>query len=75
MSKPIEFCPNCNCKRELDRSLGLVSANASETDGYTLLYHFHCAACNSYVRSTTLDYQEFIQADELLVLSQPVYIW
>jgi hypothetical protein len=75
MNKPIEYCPNCSCKRELDLSLGLVAANEPDCSEGILLYHYHCAACNTYIRSTTLDYEEYIRPHEVSILSLPVYVW
>jgi hypothetical protein len=75
MDKPIEFCPNCKSRKELDPSLGLIIFENLDGVIEILLYHFHCASCNSYVRSTTLDHEEYIRPHELSVLSLPVYIW
>ena len=74
MNKPIEYCANCNGKRELDLSLGLVACNNLEGTEDILLYHYHCASCNSYVRSTTMSHDEYISSDEIMVLSIPEYI-
>jgi hypothetical protein len=74
MYKSIEFCPSCNCNRELDISLGRITINDTEGAGHTFLYHYHCASCNSYVRSTTLDYQEYVYPNEYLAIPYPVYI-
>lgn len=74
MNKPIEFCPNCNGKREMDLTLGLMTHNNLEGDEDILLYHYHCASCNSYVRSTTKNHEEYISPDEFVVFSMPEYV-
>ncbi len=74
MNKPIEFCPNCNGKREIDLSLGMVTYNNLEGTEDILLYHYHCASCNSYVRSTTINYDEYISSDEIVMFSIPEFV-
>lgn len=75
MNKLIEYCPNCNAKREMDFSLGLVAANNRVAAEEMLLYHLHCAACNTYIRSTTMEYEDYIQPVELPLLALPVNVW
>ena len=72
MYKPMEYCPNCASTRELDQSLGMVACNSFGEE--ILIYHYHCASCNSYVRSTTLDYQEVIVPNEYAVISIPEFV-
>ncbi len=74
MYKQIAYCPNCNVKRELDISLGMVTYNNIEGTHDILLYHYHCASCNSYVRSTTMNHDEYISSDEIVGFSIPEYI-
>lgn len=74
MNKPIELCPNCNGKRELDLSLGLITYNNLEGTEDILLYHYHCDSCNSYVRSTTMNHEDYISSDEYVVFSIPEYV-
>lgn len=74
MNKPIAYCPNCNAKRELDISLGLATYNNIEGTQDILLYHYHCASCNSYVRSTTMNHDEYISSDDIVGFSIPEYI-
>lgn len=74
MHKPIEFCPHCNNRRELDLSLGLITLNGPKGIEEILLYQYHCATCNSYVRSTTMDHKEYISPKEYVVLSVPKYV-
>ena len=64
MHSLIEFCPHCDCRRELDVSLGLAAVNSPNGIEEVLLYHYYCASCNTYVRSTTLDNQEYISPKE-----------
>jgi hypothetical protein len=72
MPKPLEYCPNCASTRELDQSLGMLASNSSGE--VILIYHYHCASCNSYVHSTTLDYQEIIIPTQVAVISMPEYV-
>ena len=74
MNKLIEFCPNCNGGREFDLSLGLITFNNPEENEDILLYHYHCASCNTYLRTTTVDYEEYIKPNEFAVVSVPEYI-
>jgi len=69
MSKPIEFCPHCNSRQGMDRTLGLITVNNHEGVGDILLYNYHCASCNTYIRSTTINYEEFISLNDFLVFS------
>jgi hypothetical protein len=71
MYKPLEYCPNCASVKELDQSLGMMACNNPGEE--ILIYHYHCASCNSYVHSTTLDYQEVIVPNEYAVISIPEY--
>ncbi len=74
MNKPIDFCPSCKSKRELDLSLGLVTFNNPEGTDDILLYHYHCASCNAYVRSTTLNHEEYSSPGEFVVVSISEYL-
>jgi hypothetical protein len=74
MHKPIEFCTNCNANQEMDLSLSLMTLNNPDGIEEFLLYHYHCSSCNSYVRTTTLDHEEYIRPEEFVMLSIPVYI-
>ena len=58
MTKIIEFCPQCECYRELCPSLGLRTIINSEGKEDLLLYHYHCEACNTYVKSTTIEHRD-----------------
>ena len=73
MDKPIDFCPNCGSRKALDLSLGLITNYHPDGVEDILLYHFHCASCNSYVRSTTLDHHAYIRPSEIPVYSIPEY--
>jgi hypothetical protein len=72
MPKPLEYCPNCASMREMVQSLGMLADNRPGEESF--IFHFHCASCNSYVRSTTLDYQEIIFPIEVAVISVPEYV-
>lgn len=74
MNRPIELCPNCNGRRELDLSLGLITHENIEGVEDILVYHYHCASCNSYVRSTTMDHEGYTSPDESMVFSIPEYV-
>ena len=71
MNKPLEYCPSCGSRRELDQSLGLLASTHSGEE--ILIYHYHCASCNTYVHSTTLDYQEITTPTQAEVISIPAY--
>jgi len=73
MRRPIEFCPHCDCGRELDVSLGIAAVNTPDGIEEVLLYHYYCASCNSYLRSTTLDDQEYISSNEVALFPVPEY--
>jgi hypothetical protein len=60
--------------KELDLSLAMLTINGPKGKEEVLLYQYHCASCNSYVRSTTLDHQEFISPYEPAVFSVPEYV-
>jgi len=72
MPKPLEYCPNCASKRELQQSLGMLASNCPGDE--KLIYHYHCTSCNSYVHSTTLDYQEIIFPTQVATISIPEYV-
>jgi len=74
MPKLIEFCPSCGCMKEVDTSLGMMTRNNPQGKEEVLLYQYHCASCNSFVRSTTLDHQEVLSPSELAVFSVPEYV-
>lgn len=71
MYKPIEFCPTCNSRQEMDQTLGLMTFKNHVGVGDILLFNYHCASCNTYVRSTTIDHEELIRPNELVVFSIP----
>jgi rRNA maturation endonuclease Nob1 len=71
MNKPLEYCPSCGSRRELDQSLGMMAIDQPGEE--ILIYQYHCASCNSYVHSTTLDYQEIVSPYEVAVISIPTY--
>jgi hypothetical protein len=73
MPKLIEFCPSCGCMKELDLSLGMMTRNNPLGKEEVLLYQYHCASCNSFVRSTTLDHQQVVSPSELAVFSIQEY--
>jgi C4-type Zn-finger protein len=73
MHKLIGFCPSCNYMKELDVSLGMISLNNPIGEDEVLIYQYHCASCNSFVRSTTMDHQE-VSPNELVVFSIPEYV-
>jgi hypothetical protein len=74
MHKQIEFCPNCNSRQEMDQTLGLMSFNSQEGVVDILLYNYHCASCNTYVRSTTMNHEQFIKPNDFLVFSIPEFV-
>jgi len=74
MAKRIEFCPSCGCMKEVDISLGMMTLNNPQGKEEVFLYQYHCASCNSYVRSTTLDHTAVISPYEPAVLSVPGYV-
>ena len=69
MNKPIGFCPHCKGGRELDLSLGLITSNRPEKSEDILLFHYHCAACNTYVRTTTIDNKEHFETNKFALVS------
>lgn len=71
MNQTIEFCPNCNGERELDLYLGLLTFNNLDENDDILLYHYYCASCNMYVRTTIIDYEKYIKPTELAAISIP----
>ena len=72
MYKPLEYCPSCASRRELDQSLGLLAS--SHPGKEILIYQYHCATCNAYVHSTTLDYQEITTPTQAEVISIPASV-
>ena len=74
MHKSIGLCPSCNSMKELDLSLAMLTINGPKGKEEVLLYQYHCASCNSYVRSTTLDNQAFISPKVVAVLPVPGYV-
>jgi hypothetical protein len=72
MPKPLEYCPNCASMRKMVQSLGMLEGNSPGEE--ILIYHYHCASCNSYVRSTTLDYREINLHIEVATISIPEYV-
>ena len=74
MQKLMGFCPSCDGTRELDISLGMMTRHDSMGKEEVILYQYHCASCNSFVRSTTMDHQEVISPTELAVFSIPEYV-
>jgi hypothetical protein len=73
MIERMEFCPKCNGNRRMVVSLGLMSVDTCEGRELTLLFHYHCASCNSYVRSNT-DQEETLVPGMMAVFSMPVYV-
>ena len=61
MYRQIEYCPHCNTYKKLDRSLGLITFNGPDGIEEILVYQYHCSSCNSYVRSTTMNHEEYIR--------------
>ena len=74
MHKPIEFCPKCNSRQGMDQTLGLMTFNNHEGLGENLFYNYHCASCNTYVKSTTINHEEFSVPNKFLVFSIPVFV-
>jgi hypothetical protein len=74
MHRPIEFCPNCSSLRKLDLSLGMMTINTPDGKEDVLLFHYHCASCNAYVRSTTLDHKEVASLNQAEIFSVPEYV-
>jgi hypothetical protein len=74
MYKSIGLCPSCKCMKELDLSIGMITSNGPKGKEEALFYQYHCASCNSYVRSTTLEHQAVVSSKKVPVLPLPVYV-
>ena len=51
----------------------MMTRNNPQGKEEVLLYQYHCASCNAYVRSTTLDHQEVVSPYQPAVFSVPEY--
>ena len=60
MDQRMENCPSCNGPRRMGLSLGWVPTSSTEASEFSLLYHFHCTSCNAYVRTRTMEFEDFI---------------
>jgi hypothetical protein len=69
MVERMEFCPKCNGNRRMVVSLGLMPIDICEGLEDILLFHYHCASCNSYVRSIGMDHEDYLVPDVLAVFS------
>lgn len=74
MHRLIEFCPKCNARQGMDLSLGMIPFHGAGGIKEIFLYHYHCSVCNSYVRSTSIDYTDFIPPDDMVESSTPVRV-
>jgi len=74
MHKSIGLCPSCNSMKELDLSLAMLTINGPKGKEEVLLYQYHCASCNSYVRSTTLEHQAVISPKKAMVYAVAEYV-
>lgn len=57
----------------MDLSLGLIPFQGADGIKEILVYHYHCASCNSHVRSTTMDYEEYLTPNDSVAISIPDY--
>lgn len=73
MHRPLDYCPHCGCLRDLDLSLGMMTVDTQAGKADVLLYQYHCASCNAFVRSTTLDNQEVSSPSEYAAMEIPEY--
>jgi C4-type Zn-finger protein len=73
MYRLIEYCPHCHARQGIDLSLGLIPFHGPDGIEEILVYHYHCAVCNSHIRSTTMDHKEYIRPKESVVFSIPEY--
>lgn len=55
MFERMVFCPTCNGNRRMVISLGLNPSELRDGSQDSLLFHSHCASCNSYVQSIQLE--------------------
>jgi len=74
MPKPIAFCPHCASMREMDLSIGMMTLNNPNGSEEVFLFQYHCATCNTYVRSTSLDHQEIISPNAYAESTIPNYV-
>jgi C4-type Zn-finger protein len=76
MPRLIEYCPHCGSMKELTVSLGMISHSTPDGKEDVLIYQYHCAKCNSYLRSTTLDYEDVTShyESERAIISIPEYV-
>lgn len=65
MLERMEFCPKCKGIRKMSLTLGLVPINSPQGPDVSLLYHYHCTSCNSYVGSKTMDRAEIFVPEEV----------
>ena len=62
MSVQYKFCPTCQGFRNTSVSIGLRKLLLpDETEHEELMFHFHCASCNTYICSEVATQEELAQ--------------
>jgi len=74
MFERMEFCPKCNGIRKMSVSLGMMPIADNGGPDVVLVYYFQCTACNSYIGSKAVDFEESNTAAKVSELSMPVVV-
>jgi hypothetical protein len=72
MSLQYKFCPRCQGIRDTSVSIGLRKFLLPDgTEHEELMFHFHCASCNTYICSAVATQEELAQDENGMSLYSP----